>query len=113
MADHCPAHDQYEDGCFRCKLHTIQLAPSATGTRTGREVAETNVREKQLHHDRDAYARLRKDGLQPSSVDGSARLESDVKDQIEIDYKVPLKEKDIPRFKEIQAQVAMNAATNQ
>jgi hypothetical protein len=110
MADHCPNHDSYTDGCFRCKVATIQLAPSASGTRSGWEVAATNAKEKQLHKDRDAYKRLRADGLQPNSVDGSAQLEQNVKDQIEIDYKVPLREKDIPRVKEIQSEVALRQA---
>jgi hypothetical protein len=66
------------------------------------EVADTNRREKELALDRDAYKRLRNDGLQPNDVTGSAHLEKHVQDQIEIDFKIPIPAKDLERVKEIQ-----------
>lgn len=91
-------------GCFGCKAATVQVAPSVYSP----EVADMKRRDAQLHKDRDAYKRLRADGLQPNHVDGSAALEGTVQDQLEIDWKVPIPAKDLDRVKEIQAEVAMN-----
>ena len=46
---------------------------------------QTNQREKRWNRDMPAYKRLRKNGLQPKSVDGAAKLESQAttKQQIE------------------------------
>lgn len=40
-----------------------------------------------LGPDRDAYKRMRRRGLQPPSVGGSARLEDQVGDQLDIDHR--------------------------
>jgi hypothetical protein len=92
-------------GCCPSQAEHYRSVQIGTGELSP-EVADINRRDKALFTDREAYKRLRKDGLQPASVDGSARLEQNVKDQIEIDYKIPLKESDIPRVKEIQSEVA-------
>lgn len=41
-------------------------------------------RDRQLSKDLDAYKRLRKQGMQPPRIDGSARLESEAVSDIEI-----------------------------
>lgn len=59
---------------YRAHLLSIGVAASAMPSRRG-AVAATEAKERALHRDRDAYKRLRQNGLQPPSVDGSARLE--------------------------------------
>jgi hypothetical protein len=99
---HTRTHPSPVQGCFGCHIASLHIAPAAYNP----EVADINRRDALLHKDRDAYSRLRRDGLQPQHVDGSARLETNLKDQIELDYGVPIKAKDLPRVKEIQNEVA-------
>lgn len=46
----------------------------------------TSVREAKLDKDMEAYYRLRHSGLQPRTIDGSAKLESHVDSAADIDY---------------------------
>lgn len=52
-------------GCFGCKVANVQLAPLTPHVEQGRAV------ERQWNRDMPAYKRLRKEGLQPRSVDGA------------------------------------------
>ena len=53
-------------------LQGIRIAAAATPTQTdAMETVRTNIREKRLTRDRDAYKRLRNDGYQPRSIFGS------------------------------------------
>lgn len=45
---------------------------------------EADKRDRELSKDMEAYKRLRKEGLQPRSVDGSARLEAEAVSPVEI-----------------------------
>lgn len=69
------------DPAFREKLRSIGVM-----RRTG-----AVPREQQLAKDRDAYARLRAEGLQPRSVEGSAALEAtaDHRHEIEMGHAFP------------------------
>lgn len=107
MANHRDTHPQPVEGCYGCKIQTVVIGKGDLSP----AVADTNRREDALTKDREAYKRLRRDGLQPDNVDGSAQLEARVIDQIELDYKRPIPAKDLPMIKDIQAQV--NAATPQ
>ncbi|MFP4512087.1 MAG: hypothetical protein ACLFRV_03965 [Acidimicrobiales bacterium] len=60
------------------KLRSVAIAPSATPTRGDGKAAEVNAREARWHRDMPAYKRLRRDGLQPPQIDGSARLEQEL-----------------------------------
>jgi len=73
MARHIPS-DSCKTDCFGCKIQSVSMAASAMPTRSnaGRIDFET----KKSHADVAAYKRLRKDGLQPKTVKGSAALES-------------------------------------
>jgi len=54
----------------------LSVAASATPTRReGRRAAVINQKDKVLEKDLDAYKRLRQEGLQPKSIDGSAEVE--------------------------------------
>lgn len=73
---HRDLHPQLVDGCFACKIRTINLAPSATPSRRqGAHAAEHNRKERQLGRDLDAYKRLRRDGVQPTRTNGAAHVE--------------------------------------
>ena len=55
-------------GCFAEKSRTVGIQ--------GAETWRLNAADKVISSDNDAYRRLRKDGLQPETVKGSAKLEA-------------------------------------
>jgi len=63
----------HPEDCFGCKAASISIAPSAMETRSNAGVIDMDT--KKMHKDVDAYRRLRKDGVQPKTVKGSASLE--------------------------------------
>lgn len=70
---------------FKDKIKTISLAPSATPTRRGVEFDLKKSRDKQWDADIPAYRRLRKDGVQPPRVDGSAEREKHAESRIQVE----------------------------
>lgn len=64
----------------------VQIAPSALETK-GADARAGNEREGRWNRDMPAYARMRAKGMQPKQIDGSARLEDQVGDQLDIDHK--------------------------
>jgi len=73
MARHIPSETCAPD-CFGCKIQSVSLAPSAMPTRSN--AGSIAIETKRGQADAEAYKRLRKDGLQPKTVKGSAALES-------------------------------------
>ena len=70
---------------FKEKLKSIQFGSVPGGTRAGRERADQiNQTEKNWDRDMPAYQRLRRDGLQPPSIDGSAHLEAKANEATEV-----------------------------
>lgn len=67
---HHRTHPTPVEGCWACKVSSIQVGASATPTRRPRavEVADT---EKRWHKDIAAYKSMRAQGLQPPRIDGS------------------------------------------
>lgn len=66
--------DDCADDCFGCKAASISF--SATATPTRRPVAAGNLAfEKKAVRDMAAYARLKKEGIQPKRVQGCADAE--------------------------------------
>lgn len=61
------------DGCYACRLASVQITPSARGSAIAQR---TNATEAQWNIDMPAYKRLRDDGVQPRKVDGAARVEA-------------------------------------
>ena len=76
------------EDCFGCKVASVAFSGTAMPTRSeaGNVERETNI----MHKDVAAYRRLRKSGLQPKSVKGSAILEktSDSKWEIETGQRI-------------------------
>jgi len=62
------------EGCFACRVSGIHMGMNTTTTR-GQKVASINSTERNWHKDMPAYKRLRKEGLQPKSIDGAAEVE--------------------------------------
>ena len=61
---------------YREHLLSIGVSPSATPTRgKGWHASRVNAKEAAFDKDSAAYRRLRKEGLQPRNIDGSAALE--------------------------------------
>lgn len=73
--------------CFGCRAASVAVAASATPTRSAgtARAAQVNATEKQWARDMDAYARLRRDGLQPVQIDGCARVEKQAEHRVQIE----------------------------
>lgn len=79
-------HPEYVEGCFGCKVGTLQMAPSvASSTQWGAKAAADKAREKRWAVDMPAYKRLRAHGYQPPRIDGSAELERKAETRFEIE----------------------------
>ena len=106
MARHIPSPECKPD-CFGCKIQTISIAGSAMPTRSeaGRVEAETT----RMHADVAAYKRLRKDGLQPKTVKGSAKLEKTAGSKWEIETGMKLNGNEKLGAKFDAAQSAINS----
>lgn len=77
--------------CPHCAGHARQVLGQVHTQPSLREAAGAIVRsqlaaEARMPADRDAYRRMRKRGLQPPTVAGSARLEDRVGDQLDIKH---------------------------
>lgn len=68
---------------YREHLLSIGFAASAMPTRRA-EASKVNAKEKRWEADMPAYRRLRKDGLQPQTIDGAARLEAHADTALEV-----------------------------
>lgn len=68
-------HPEPVPGCYACKLASVQVAAGALETRRHRDYATAARVEAEGKADRDAYRRLRREGLQPRTIAGSAHLE--------------------------------------
>jgi len=80
MALHHRTHPEFVPGCWGCKAASLHLSPGYTATKR---------RETDLDRDLDAYARMRRNGVQPINITGAARLElSDTREGIEMPHQV-------------------------
>lgn len=70
---------------YRDHLIGIKIAAAATPTRTKDDVLASTVREKRWERDMAAYKRLRKDGVQPPQIDGSALRERQGVDTFDVE----------------------------
>ena len=72
-----------EKAAFAENTRTLMIAPSALVTRSG--AAGEKKAWTKLEKDRDAYKRLRDDGLQPTGIRDSADLEKTAETRMEIE----------------------------
>ena len=75
--------------CFKCRegtgcIRAVSFAPSAMPNRYP-EVQPVIDKDKQWDRDMPAYKRIRRNGVQPPHIDGSAALESHANDQFEVE----------------------------
>lgn len=89
MARHHQVHPQPVDGCYACKLASVQVGPSATPSRSEARPGQYAYQQRfaaEFHNgDREAYRRLRADGLQPPRIAGSAHLERHAQTAYEVE----------------------------
>lgn len=82
-------HPVYVAGCYACRISTVQLTPSAMPTRTTTAVCDYDFQKgfaKEFENgDREAYRRLRQNGLQPPRIAGSAHLERHATTRFEVE----------------------------
>jgi len=71
--------------CFRCRALSVSVSPSSTPTRTGAALWAAKREEHTLNTDGEAYKRLRADGYQPKSINGSAHIEANATTRFEIE----------------------------
>lgn len=81
---HRERHPVDVEGCFGCKAIHFSVSADATPTRRPR-AAEVNATERRWEMDMPAYKRLRKNGVQPRSIDGAAVLERHATHEVEMD----------------------------
>lgn len=72
------------EGCFGCKISHIAVSSDAMPTRRS-HAHQINETERRWDKDMDAYKRLRKDGLQPKKIDGSAYVEARAKTEFQVE----------------------------
>ena len=87
--------------CFRCKLQSINMAGAAMITRQPNS-AGTHAWEERTIKDMDAYKRLRRDGLQPKGVVGSAKAEAFGQTRFEVETGVRLHPKLANKVEDLQ-----------
>lgn len=74
------------EGCYACRVSSVQLAPTATPTRRGGGYDfQADFAREFVNGDREAYRRLRADGLQPPTIRGSAHLERHATTRYEVE----------------------------
>lgn len=69
---------------YRDHVSSIHFGAGAFPTRKA-EVARTEAKERVLAKDLVAYRNLRRNGVQPKSVDGSAHLERHASERVEVE----------------------------
>ena len=79
-------HPQYVDGCFGCRISTLHLVTSPTNDAQARAYDFQKHWAREFHNgDREAYKRLRANGVQPPTIAGSAHLERHAATRFEIE----------------------------
>lgn len=79
-------HPQYVEGCFACKVGGLQLAVAPTNDAQVKQYDFQSGFAAEFHNgDREAYRRLRADGLQPPRIAGSAHLERHAETRFEVE----------------------------
>lgn len=84
MIKHQSKHPEPVEGCFGCKLATINMSGTAMPTRRPM-VQRYDATEKQWQKDIPAYRALRGNGLQPRGIDGAHELmmRAETREQVE------------------------------
>lgn len=72
-------HPEYVEGCKGCHFATLHINHSS-------EYARIETAEKQLTRDREAYAAMRKQGLQPPNLHGAAELQAKATNAIDVNH---------------------------
>lgn len=88
----CGCNEGRNVTCFKHKLRTIQFGKVKKSPQT--------LMEKRWERDMPAYQRLRRNGLQPKSIDGSAALEQRAKSQTEVEMGHIFDRKVLPKVEE-------------
>lgn len=78
-------HPTPVEGCYACKLASVQVGAGACETRRQRDYATAASIEAEGREDRAAYRRLRGEGLQPPRIAGSAHLERHARTWFEVE----------------------------
>ena len=73
---HTDRHPEFVDGCFACKLRSVHY---------GGPPSPQTLMEARWERDMPAYARLRRNGLQPKAIDGCSTLEQHAETQLEVE----------------------------
>ena len=82
---HAETHPTLDvEGCFGCKVASTSFGSNSSTTR-GAIVAQTERTARNWDKDMPAYKRLRKNGLQPKQIDGSAELEKRAETKVEVE----------------------------
>ena len=93
---------------FKERIASVRIAGMPGGTRAGQaRVDQINATEDGWDRDMPAYKRLRREGLQPRSIDGSRELEAKANDRLEVENGLLMSKPEIPaRMREAREAVA-------
>jgi len=98
LKKHQERHPVLVEDCYACELLTKHLSPSSMGSAAATELVN---KDKAWDVDMAAYKRLRANGVQPRSIDGSASIEKTATDEMEIKLGRTFKQKNkVARFRE-------------
>lgn len=81
-------HPQPVDECYLCRISSVQVGPAAIPSRQRdpRQYAfQESFAAEFVNGDREAYKRLREQGLQPPRIAGSANLERHAETRYEVE----------------------------
>jgi hypothetical protein len=79
---------------------------SVYATSKGQAAANRIAHDEQLAKDLPAYKELRHQGFQPPKVDGSAVLQRDARDRLEVELGRRIPKADLSRAREVQQELA-------
>jgi hypothetical protein len=82
-------HPEPVEGCYPCKLAAVQVSSRVFATRSearpGQRAFMDDFAAEFVNGDREAYKRLREQGLQPPTIRGSANLERHAETRYEVE----------------------------
>lgn len=102
--------DIHSSDCGNCGTAGVQvMTPPRISVyaleHKGDDVKDIDRREAAFAEDGPAYARLRKDGLQPKSVNGSAMLETFAHDRVEVEMGHKVDPGDLEKVRDVRAEL--------
>lgn len=100
-------HSEIPEPCPTCRGPGVKVmtAPHISVNATpnkGHDVRVADARERRWDRDMPAYKELRRQGYQPTSVDGAADVAATVNDRMEIEYGKTIPKEELNHYREVR-----------